>query len=1418
MRVEQPMQPRSASVDHLITVALAHHQAGRLPEAERLYRQILQDCPGHLEASHLLGVIECQAGNYAIALELIDKAIRLRPDFAEAYNNRGIALQGLQHYELAVVSFGKAIALKPGYADAYNNLGSLLLQLQRYQQALETFDRALGIQSDSVTALYGRGNASQQLRQYEEALLTFDRVLLLLPDDVGAHGNRGNALLALRRYPQALDSFDKAISLQPELAQAHNGRGVALHGLEQDQAALESLKKALLLKPDYAEAWDNNGRALLGLRQYQQGCESFDRALLLEPDRNYLRGIRLHLKQLMCDWEDLETECRELEAKIGQNGKVSPPFQLLAISGSPALQKKAAKIFVRDNYKPRLTPEAIGRRPKRNKIRIGYFSANFHSHAICHLMAELFEQHDRSQFEILGFSFGSTEKDAMSIRVAAAMDRFVDIRFLSDREVAQLSRELEVDIAVDLMGFTQYARTGIFVQRAAPIQVNYLGYPATMGADFIDYLIADSTLIPEASRRHYSEKIAYLPDSFQANDSTLLPTTKTYSRAAAGLPERGFVFCCFNNNYKITPAVFDIWMRTLARVGGSVLWLLETNPWSADNLRKEAVLRGISPKRLVFARGLPMCEHLGRLPLADLFLDTLPFNAGATASPVLWAGLPLLTCMGEAFASRMAGSLLRAIHLPELVTTEAADYEELASALALDTERYQKIREKLWRNRLTAPLFDLPRFTLHLESAYCAMYERHQANLPPEHIHIARLPRHSASLAGLIETPRDIFSEPGFAEAFNERGNALLGLQHYQAALESCDQAIRLRPDYAEAYGNRGSALLGLNQYQKAVESFDQAIRLKPGYVGAYCNRASALIALEQYQASLESCDQAIRLKPDYAEAYCNRGGALFRLQEYRASLESCEKAILLKPYLAEAHNNRGNALYELQQYQTALESFDQAIRLKPDLAEAYKNRGNTLYGLQQHQAALENFEAALLLKPDYEYLLGMRLHLKQLMCDWTDVESQRRDVETRLDRNEKVSPPLPLLAISSSAALQKKAAEVFVNDNYALWRTRETFARRPRRDRIRIGYFSADFHNHAICYLMAELFERHDRSKFEILGFSFGQDEKDAMSIRVAAAMDRFLDVRLLSDREVAQLSRELEVDIAVDLMGFTQYARVGIFAQRAAPVQVNYLGYPATMGADFIDYLIADPTLIPEASRQHYSEKIAYLPDSFQANDSTLLSSTKAYTRAGEGLPEQGFVFCCFNSNHKINPATFDIWMRLLERVDASVLWLVESNRWTGDNLRRQAVRRGISPDRLIFARILPMAEHLTRLPLADLFLDTLPFNAGATASPALWAGLPLLTCMGEALASRMGASLLRAIGLPDLVTSTVADYEALAVALATDPERHRAVRETLRNNRRIAPLFNVPRFTRYLEAAYSAMYERNQAGLLPEHIHLA
>jgi predicted O-linked N-acetylglucosamine transferase (SPINDLY family) len=400
---------------------------------------------------------------------------------------------------------------------------------------------------------------------------------------------------------------------------------------------------------------------------------------------------------------------------------------------------------------------------------------------------------------------------------------------------------------------------------------------------------------------------------------------------------------------------------------------------------------------------------------------------------------------------------------------------------------------------------------------------------------------------------------------------------------------------------------------------------------------------------------------------------------------------------------------------------------------------------------------------------------------------------------------------------LQRKASEIWVQDKHPFDDSLGPLVKRAQRDKIRIGYYSADFHNHATAYLMAEFFERHDRSKFELFAFSFGPDKQDGMRQRLTQSFDQFIDVRFNSDKEVAEFSRMLGIDIAVDLKGSTKDHRFGIFSYRAAPVQVSYIGYPGTMGADYIDYLIADKTVVPQEHQKHYSEKIIYLPDSYQVNDRKRVIADKTYTRQELGLPSEGFVFCCFNNNYKITPSVFDSWVRILKAVPNSVLWLFQDNPLAAINLRKEAKARGIDEARLVFAKSMPLDQHLARHSAADLFLDTLPYNAHTTASDALWAGLPLLTCMGESFASRVAASLLKAVGMPELIANTQEEYEAKAIELAQNPDQLNALKQKLQSNCLSAPLFNTEKITRHIEQAYANVYERYHADLMPENIYV-
>jgi len=593
-----------------------------------------------------------------------------------------------------------------GSPEGFNDQGIALASAGRYDEALNAFDRALELRPDYPPALINRGNALEDLRRPDAALASYDRALSIMPENAGVNINRGNALSALGDHRGALESYDRAIALDAASAGAFYCRG----------------------------------EALLELGRFDEAADSFGRALVLDPALENLLGMWLHARLMVCDWNGIEENFSLLTDRIAQSEPVCPPFPLVAIPATPALQRKAAETWARAKCSASTTSSVVANRPTHDRIRVGYFSADFHLHATSHLMAELFELHDRSRFEMTAFSFGPATQDAMRARVSRAFENFFDVREMSDAEVVSAARRCGIDIAIDLKGYCKDSRTGIFAQRVAPVQVNYLGYPGTMGAPFIDYMIADTVIIPEEQRLHYSEKIVYLPESYQPNDTRRPISGREFSKAELGLPQTGFVFCCFNNNFKILPATFGRWMRVLRSVEGSVLWMLEDNTTAADNLRREAQTRGVDPGRLVFAPRMALPEHLARHRAADLFLDTLPCNAHTTASDALWAGLPVLTCPGETFAGRVAASLLKAIRLPELVARSEDDYERLAIEFARSPGRIADLKRKLEANRQVAPLFDIERFTRHLEAGFVAMFERDRAGLPPADIHVVGKP------------------------------------------------------------------------------------------------------------------------------------------------------------------------------------------------------------------------------------------------------------------------------------------------------------------------------------------------------------------------------------------------------------------------------------------------------------------------------------------------------------------------------------------------------------------------------------------------------------------------------------------------------------------------------------------------------
>ena len=610
------------------------------------------------------------------------------------------------------------------------------LQANDLNQAESLLKVMLASTPNNADALHLMGVVCGMQGRPNDALSFFQQCLALAPENAMLRFNLAKALSSMQRDAEAIDHHQKASSLDPANPDIWINYGRSLDNLRRREEALACYEKAVVLKPDSVEGWFNKGKIFGELKRYEEALHSYIRAYQLRPAEPFLLGIILHYKMLICDWLELDVLYEQILRDLRNGQKVVEPFGFQGISDSESDLLLAAKIFANARYPLAKQIIAAPIRRRGEKIKVAYLCGEFRDQATSVLMTGIYESHDPEQFEIFALDNGWNDGGVLRVRMEKVFKEIIDISKMPDLAVAQLIKSLNIDILVNLNGYFGEARSNVFAQHAAPIQVNFLGFPGTLGAPYMDYLIADEIVIPPESRQYYVEKIAYMPHSYQANDAKRIISERRFSRAELGLPAQGFVFCCFNNNYKITPQTYDSWMRVLKAVEGSVLWLLEDNPLAAHNLKAEAEKRGVSPERIIFASRLPLPEHLARHRNADLFLDTLPYNAHTTASDALWAGLPVLTCAGKTFPGRVASSLLNALEMSELVTHSTQDYEHLAIELANNATRLQDIKNKLLANRLEKPLFNTQMYARDLEVLYRKMYERFLENREPDHLSV----------------------------------------------------------------------------------------------------------------------------------------------------------------------------------------------------------------------------------------------------------------------------------------------------------------------------------------------------------------------------------------------------------------------------------------------------------------------------------------------------------------------------------------------------------------------------------------------------------------------------------------------------------------------------------------------------------
>jgi len=732
------LQVQAGNVQFIQNYATVLCQLGQFKTASDICLKGLEVDRANAYLLYVAAAALLQQDRLSEALAMFNELLAVEPNHVAGLTERSSVHMALTQYDAAAADIEKAIALAPQYAEAHLNRGILHGRLKRHAEAIAAFEWTLKLNPNVANAWLGLGNVFLDLKRHHEAVGAYDRALSLAPGSAEVWLGRGNVFFDLRQYDQALSAYDKAIAQQPRLAEAWLGRGNVFVDLRRTEEALAAFEKALSFKPQSAEAWTGRGNALSDLKRYDDAFAAYDQAFTLKPDLMGLEGDRLFARMQVCDWRDFEAESGRLVQSSREGRENVSPFNFLSIATSVEDQLGCARAWSRKRYPADARPLWRGERYQRERIRIAYLSADFRQHPVAYLAAGLFESHDRSQFEVLGVSIGPNDCSDIRARLERGFDCFIDAAALGTEEIARRIRAEEVDILIDLNGYTQNARPQILARRAAPLQVSYLGFAGTMGADYIDYIIADPVVIPTAHRPGYAEKVVRLPHSFMPHDDAgRAISDHPLTRAAFGLPDQGFVFCCFNNAYKFNPAQFAARMKLLKAVEGSVLWLSDVGAAAVANLRRAAAAAGVDPARLMFASRLASsADHLARHRLADLFLDTLPYNAHTTASDALWVGLPVLTQIGPTFAGRVAASLLTALGLPELITESAAQFEQLALALATEPARLAELRDRLARHRRSRPLFDAKLLTRGIERAYATIYGRHQDGLPPEHLDV----------------------------------------------------------------------------------------------------------------------------------------------------------------------------------------------------------------------------------------------------------------------------------------------------------------------------------------------------------------------------------------------------------------------------------------------------------------------------------------------------------------------------------------------------------------------------------------------------------------------------------------------------------------------------------------------------------
>jgi predicted O-linked N-acetylglucosamine transferase (SPINDLY family) len=1287
------------------------------------------------------------------------------------------------------------LKIEPEHVVAYFHLANALRDLKQLDDAAAAYRRALEIEPAFITAWNNLGTVLKDLKRGDEAMACYRRALDLKPDYAVAHNNLGVALKDTEQYAEAEASYRRAIELEPGYFRAHCNLGKTLHETGRYAEAQISYRQALAIQPDFAEAYDALADTLQAIGQVQTGIDHYRRSLELRPDNTEILSKLLFVHNYVAE---LSPDTMRDEARRYGTLALARAVPFKAWRTRPILDKR---------------------------LRVGFVSGDLLTHPVGFFLESTLAELDPDAVELYAYS-NNPREDALTLRIKPCFSVWRRTHELEDAALAQRIHDDAIDILIDLSGHTGLNRLPVFAWKPAPVQLSWLGYFATTGVPGMDYFLGDPHVCPPDEEKHFSETVWRLPHTYYCF------TPPGLNIQPSPLPARtnGFVtFACFNKLAKMGDAVVETWSRILAAVPDSRLFL-KAAEYSDDKqgqaVRERYAAHGIAPQRLLFEGTTPREAYLAAYQGVDLALDPFPYPGGTTTAEGLWMGVPVLTLHGDRFIGHQGETLLRNVDLADWIAADRDDYVARAIRLSSDLDGLAALRGGLRARLLASPLCDAPRFAGNFVVALRGMWQAwlesnsgaqeplaQMAPPPAPEIALESLteralaylqagrvdealaryqailenhPHHAPALShlGLALCQQDrlhdalpylrraLEIDPGAAQTLLYLGLAHKQLGEMEAAAVCFRRAAELEPDDYLAHSYLGSALRDLDRHDQALASYQRALDLQPAVFQTHNNLADILYKLGRFEAAADRFRQALKINPGYAIALNNLGNTLKALGQTEEAVDCYRRAIALDPAYHEAHNNLGVALQDLDRFDAALDSYRDALRLKPDFAEAHSNFASTLQDLGHLGDSIASYRRAIELQADNAEVWSNLLFCQNYLAEFAPSAML---AEARRYGDMALARALP----------------------YAHWNSESRTGKR-----LRVGLVSGDLRNHPVGFFLEATLAALDPARVELFAYVTSRRE-DALTGRIKPLFARWQCIQGIADADAARRIHDDSVDILIDLAGHTAHNRLPLFAWKPAPVQATWLGYFATTGVPGIDYLLADPQVVPAGEEGHFSETILRLPEvyyCFTPPDAPVEPS------AAPALTDGRITFGGFNKLAKMNDAVVALWARLLHAVPDSRLFL-KAKGLTDPGLRKSILERyaahGIGPDRLLLEGASPRHDYLAAYHRVDIALDPFPYPGGTTTADALWMGVPVLTLRGDRFIGHQGETLLTHVGLPDWIAADPDDYLAKALAFAADLAALAGLRGRLRTQFLASPLCDAPRFARNLEEALRKMW---------------